>query len=331
MKLNAATKVVLGFSVTLGLAFIPGLALAAFGLSGLASITTLAALAAMIPALLAPRSITVATIAAVTVASALAIPAATSPWLAALVVGALGIGAGLASRVNASGMVVLAPISVIFLIATPPQLPDEGMPGWLLAGLLAGGSAVWGGLTGLLIRRLRPRASHDPATPLSWKRVRVYAITLGIVLAAAMYVVVAFDWQHGGGWFAMTFLLILEPYVQDARMKTLQRAYGTIAGFVIALVLYLILGDYPTALYVLGFGAAVASLTLRYATKRPYWQYVSLLTPAVVLLEGVRTSITETAVERLGFTLLAVVLAIVLETLLAPLDKRISASEPQGT
>lgn len=331
MRLHAATKVVLGFSVTLGLAFIPGLALTAFGLSGLASITTLAALAAMIPALLAPRSITIATIVAVGVASALAVPAATTPWLAALVVGVLGVGAGLASRVNASGVVVLAPISVIFLIATPPQLPDEGMPGWLLAGLLAGGSALWGALAGLLIRRLRPRASHDPASPLAWRRVRIYAITLGVVLSAAMYVVVAFDWQHGGGWFAMTFLLILEPYVQDARAKTLQRAYGTIAGFVIAIVLYLIFRDYPAALYVLGFAAAVAALTLRYATTRPYWQYVSLLTPAVVLLEGVRTSITETAVDRLGFTLLAVVLAIVLEMILAPLDKRLSASESTAT
>lgn len=328
MTAKAATRVVLGFAVTLGLAFVPGLILTAVGESALASITTMAAMAGIIPALFASRSVTAITIATVAVASALAIPAATTPWLAALLVGALGAGTGLAARNNASGLVVTAPISVIFLIATPPDVAMETVPLWLVAGLVAGGAALWGGVAGTVIRHLRPRPETTPAAPLSWTRVRVYALTLGIVLGAAMFAVVQFDWQHGGGWFAMTFLLILEPYIKDARSKTLQRAAGTVAGFAIALIIYVIIGGIPAAVYVLGFLCMVAAVTLRYAMQRPYWQFVALLTPAIVLLEGVRTSITDTALQRLAFTLFAVVLALVLETLLAPVDRRISASEP---
>lgn len=327
MKMRAASKVVLGFSVLLGLAFVPGLILTAFGLSALASITTLAALAGLIPAFFTTRTITFTSVAAVALASGLAIPAAASPWLAALIVGVLGVGTGLAARDNASGPVVMAPVSVIFLIATPPQIPSDFAHPGVLVGLLAGGAALWGAVAGLVIKHLRPATPQHPAAPIPWRRVRIYAITLGVVLASAMFVVVEFNWQHGGGWFAMTFVLILQPYVQDARSKTLQRALGTIAGFAIAMVIYFILGGFPTVLYVLGFLCVVAAMTLRYAMKRPYWQFVAFLTPAVVLLEGVRTSITETALQRLGFTLLAVVLALVLESLIAPIDRRMSASE----
>ena len=74
------------------------------------------------------------------------------------------------------------------------------------------------------------------------------------------------------------------------------------SGFVIALVIGLI--AFPTSLvYVLAVGFLVLAVITR-TQKKPYWEFAAFLTPAVVLLQGVKDSITSTAQERLFATLI---------------------------
>lgn len=324
MEGHLRLRVALGFGVLVALALVPGLVLAALGLPTVASVTTLAGLGTLIPALLLSTRIALITGVAMTLAAAVALPASQDPWLAAVVLGATGAGVGVAARWSASGAVVLAAIGVVFLVSDPPLMPGGPDDGVILA-LATAASALWGVGAGTAIRRHR-RSTGTPAPErMPWSRSLAFAAVLTAVLAIAGWWSVHLQLQHGGAWFLMTFLIVLQPYLQDSLSRAVHRATGTVAGVIVAMVLYLLLGPWPVLLYLIGAFAAVAALTVRYTTKRPYWQYVALLTPAVVLLEGLSTSVIDTAEERVGFTLLAAVIAVVIELLLRPGYRRAAA------
>lgn len=313
--------VVGGFAGLVGLALIPGLVLSAAGLPSVASVTTLSALAALIPALLASTRLALITAILMALAASVALPASTNPWLASAVLGVTGILIGTASRWGASGFVVLGGINIVFLVAEPPDLPHDPSSGALLAGATLA-SALWGVAAGHFIRG-RVRSSGRPAPEgTSGSRTGAYAAVLGGVLAVAGWWTVDLQLKHGGAWFLMTFLIILQPYLQDSLTKTVHRALGTVAGVGLAMVVYALFGEWPTLLYILGALSAIGALTIRFTTQRPYWQYVILLTTAVVLLEGMSSSVITTAEQRIGFTLLAALIAIAVEAALAPLYRR---------
>lgn len=324
MRTRGRLKVMAAFGVLIGAALVPGLLLVLAGLPTVASVTTISALGALIPALLLSTRTALIAAAAMTLGAAVALPASGSPWLAAVVLGASGAAVGLAARWGASGSVVLAAIGVVFLVADPPLLPSGPDDGVLLA-LATAASALWGVAAGTLIRRVRPRTGRSTPEALSWARTRAFAIVLTAVLAIAGWWTVELQLQHGGAWFLMTFLIILQPSLQDSLSRTIHRATGTVAGVIASLALYLLLGPWPTLLYAAGCLAAIAALTLRCTTNRPYWQYVTLLTPAVVLLEGTSTSVIDTAEARVGFTLLAAAIAVGIELLLRTPAQRAAA------
>ena len=61
---------------------------------------------------------------------------------------------------------------------------------------------------------------------------------------------------------------------------------------------------------------------------RPYWLYATVLTPAIVLLESVGSTVDEVAEERLGATLIGVADTVVVKmvlTALTPLATRLVA------
>lgn len=321
MDNRTRASVMVGITILLALAFVPGLVITSLGYPVLTSVATIAALGALIPALLAPRSIAIAAAGLTVVLSGLTASAATSPWLAALVLAATGALVGAASIRDASGPLVVAAIGIVFLVAEPPPLADVGAgPGWTLA-LSTAGAAAWGLLAGLFIRWRRP-PTREPGDPASRARVWAFSATLAVVLGVSGFFVVSLDLGHGGGWFLMTFLIILQPYLQDAWKLTIERALGTVGGVVLAMVLYALLQDLPVALYVIAAIAVIVALTLRTTTDRPYWQYVVALTPGVVLLEGLGRSVIDTAEARVGFTLLAAGIAVAIEAAARPLYRR---------
>lgn len=319
--MNRRTKVVSGFAALIALALLPGLALSALGLSVVASVTTLAALGALIPALLGAPRIAIAAALGMTIVAPLALPASGLPWLAAVTLAAVGAAAGVCARWGASGLATTAAISVVFLITDPPALSDDPGNAALLT-LSVAASSAWGLAAGLIIRRRRASTGAPPPPGESWQRTLPYAGVLTIVLGLGGAIVVQTDWGHTGGWFLMTFLIILQPYLQDAWKHTIDRATGTVLGAGLAIVVLWVADGWDVALYVIGAVSAIAALTLRFTTKRPYWQYVLLLTPAVVILEGIGSSISDTALDRLLATLLAAGIALIIEAAAAPLYRR---------
>lgn len=314
-------SVMVGITVLLALAFLPGLVITWVGYPVLTSVATLAALGTLIPALMTPRWIAAMTVVAIIVLSGLAAPASTTPWLAALVLACTGALVGAASTQDASGPLVVAAIGIIFLIAEPPPLADVGWGPAATLMIATGAAAVWGLAAGLFIRSRRSLHPREP-DPSSRARAGAYAGTLAVVLGVSGWFVVHLDLGHGGAWFLMTFVIILQPYLQDAWRLTVERAIGTVGGVLLAMVLYAVLQDFPVILYALAAIAAVTALTIRTTTTRPYWQYVVALTPGVVLLEGLGRSVVDTAESRVGFTLLAAGIALGIEAAARPIYRR---------
>ena len=165
-------------------------------------------------------------------------------------------------------------------------------------------------------RRMKLPALHR----LTPSRSLGYAITLGLLVGTASAVMVGQDWGHGGAWFVMTLIIVMQPYLQDSWHKALQRGAGTIAGVVVAVAIASVVSE-AWLTYVIAVACLFFAVRLRLQPNRPYWSFVLLLTPAVVLIEGQSASIDATALARLTATLGAVAIGLIAVQLFRPFVK----------
>lgn len=303
---------------------LPGLVLTLAGRDDLAGMTAMAAVAGVLPALVAGPRLAVATAAGLGGAAAAAVAVTDRPWLAALLMAGAAGAAGLSSRVSAQRVIAMAPITLAFLLAEPPRDVAGEPVGALVVGVAMLASALWAALVVSVVMR---RHKRPEAQTLTWYRAGAYAAVLALAVGGASWFLVDLQLGHGGAWFVMTLLIVLQPYLKDSKQKTLERASGTLIGFVIALVLYATL-DIPAALYVIASFLMLLALVALVVKHRPYWQFVALMTPAVVLLEGGSGSVVDTAVERLGFTLLGVAVAVAIELAAVPILRSVARRHP---
>jgi len=316
--------VVLGLVAVVLVITLPGLVLTVAGLDDLAGMTAMAAVAGVLPALVVGPRMAVATALALGAGAAAAVAVTDQPWLAGLLMAAAAGAVGLSSRVSAQRVLATAPITLAFLLAEPPHDAAGEPVGPFVVGAAMLASALWAALAVSVVMRTHHRPE---AQTLSWYRAGAYAAVLAVAVGGASWVLVDRQLGHGGAWFVMTLLIVLQPYLKDSWQKTLQRAAGTVIGFVIALVLYAIL-DIPAVLYVVASILMLLALVALVVKHRPYWQFVALLTPAIVLLEGGSGSVVDTALERLGFTLLGVGVAVVIELAAVPILRAVARRHP---
>ena len=320
-RVAVAAKVIVAVTVVV---LLPGLVFSALGFGGFSGVSALAAIAAAIPTMRVSPRLGATVVAAVTLASALTVPAATDAVWAGLLMAAVAGLTGVAGRFGAASAVIMAPISIVFLLVEPPTTVDGRPAGMWLVGAVVLASSAWAvGVAALLARgHERTRGQRQ-----SWVRTGLYAGVLAVVVGVATAVVVDRGLGHGGGWFVMTLFIVIQPYVQDALRKTAERGLGTVLGFVIAITVIALL---PTELlrYVAGSVFAVLAMRALFVQHRPYWQYVTLLTPSVVLLEGAGSNAMGTAWQRLLFTLLGVAVAVSIELALYPVFRH--AAERAG-
>lgn len=297
---------------------LPGLALTIVGLSPFASLSALTAIAIAIPTMrVSPRMGLLAS-GVLTLASMLAVPAGGSPLWAGSLMAVVALLTGLAAHVGASAALIMAPISITFLLAEPATTADGAPANAWLVGAVVLASAMWAlGIASLLTR------GHDRAQRQvpSLSRSVIYAGTLAATVGLAMAMVVDRGLGHGGAWFVMTLLIVIQPYVQDSLRKTFERGLGTVLGFGIGLVVIPLVSDELLRYLAGGVFAVMATIALL-VQHRPYWQYVTVLTPAIVLLGGAAVDTMATAWQRLVFTLLGVALAVIIELTLYPLVRR---------
>ena len=298
-------------------AFVPGLACTALGFQAAAGVAVLGAVTGMSAAVHGGWRIGLRAAAATGIASALA-TLVVGQWMAAFLLFLLiGLRLAVAGRNGMWPAYVLVPISAGFVLGEDPSVSAQPVLDAVTIGLLLAASAVFA----VLVTHVALRGRTLPrATDLSPGRALAFGLTLGVLLGIAAAIVVYFQLGHTGAWTILTVSIIVQPFIQDGFTKALQRAAGTLLGFVIAILIAVAVPS-TTLIYILAVLASVISLAFL-VDQRPYWMYATALTVAIVCLEGASTSILDTARDRLIATAIGAALSLLAIAILEPFARR---------
>jgi hypothetical protein len=230
------------------------------------------------------------------------------PLAGAAFFGILTGACALTSRRGIHSPVLMVPIFASFLLVAPPAVPPlSAIP----AGFIAGGVLALGGFWGTAITRvlLGHRLPSVDRKKLGPRAATAYGVIMGVILGVAAWAVLSYAKFHEGAWLLLTLIILLQPSPHDTFAKSLQRMAGTVAGALIAFILILVNVEETFAL-IMGGLLIFGALALRYVLKRPYWEYVTVLTPAVILLSATGADRMRVAEDRVAFTLIATAVAL---------------------
>lgn len=242
------------------------------------------------------------------IAGAIAAWVGAYPILGAVFFGLLTGGCALTARRGLHSPVLMIPVFIGFVLVAPPRLPDASE---LTSNLIAGAALALGGLWLTLVARIlfgRPAGVPDRQT-YSARASVAYALVMALVLGTAAWVVLTHAKFHQGAWLLLTLIMVMQPTPHDTVTKSLQRLGGTLAGGAVALALILLGLGTPYSFLVGGL-LLFTAFTLRFALKRPYWEFVAALTPAIILLDAQGGDGMKVAEDRVGFTVIGVVVAV---------------------
>jgi hypothetical protein len=246
-----------------------------------------------------------------------------------LAAGALALIVALwASLGTASGrgaLVTMGASIMTIQIMTPPQVAHTTSPhAWRnVAAVFAYAvvASAWGIFIGVLLRRGRTIPSFPKAT-LRW------GITQGLMIGVVVSIVAIFATSRhlgqGGAWLLMTTFLVFKPLTPNPWQHSLHRALGTVLGvLIVAIYLHTLpAAAPPMALLIPTALMAVAAALTVLSQRWPYWCFVALWTPAVVLLVTCTSSASKTVATarsvdalRLEYSLLGIAIALAAEGL----------------
>ena len=203
---------------------------------------------------------------------------------------------------------LMVPIFVAFILAAPPSV--DGSTG-LASALVIGAVMALGGLWATASARILmgTKLPHPDAHPVRPSTSVLYAVLMAVILGVAAWGVLTYANFHQGAWLLLTLIIVLQPSPHDTFTMSLQRLGGTLIGGVIALV-FILAGVEATLALIVGGIFIFAALTLRYVFKRPYWEYVTVLTPAAILLNTPGRDPISVAEDRVVFTVIGTLVGI---------------------
>jgi uncharacterized membrane protein YccC len=198
----------------------------------------------------------------------------------------------------------------VILAGLPPGAPLGRRLGWYLLGALPGLALMVVARAGdrreipfgrEALRTVLYAALHDRA-------LRAHAARLAFAIGAGTLAYLLIDLRHGY-WVPLTTLAILQPGEHGTRVRSLQRAVGTLGGA--ALIVVIVVGtDLRWPLVACGAAAAFGLYALH---ERGYFWLVVLLTPTVLLmLSAVDFEGDKVAVERVANSALGIVVGLVI-------------------
>ena len=220
-----------------------------------------------------------------------------------------GAAFGAANKWGLSMWNFMFPVFAAAVIAEPPQLVNIPVPNALLTSAIVMGCIVAAALLTMIIVK-EPKQTEIERFPA---RVNVmFAVNLAVLMTGAGYYASTFRHEQLGVWLTLTIVIVLiRPYGTESASRAIQRAAGTVIGFLIAIgVGASLLPDY--LYYVAGFAFLEVALLMRISPVKKYWEYVMFLTPGVVLISGTPAEIGSVSNDRLLATALAAVAALLL-------------------
>lgn len=246
-------------------------------------------------------------------------------WSAAIVMSLVALAFGLTARKGWQGGLVTVIIALSFIASDGAAVVE---PLGRAAAVLGIGFIVWGaivaGITSLFFRK-----PVFPAKPESPRTVLGYVSMLVIVTFITQSVAIAWDLGHTGGWVVMTPFIVILPHTHDGFRKSLRRAAGTIVGF------FAVIGvSFVTSSHVILSFLGGAALTAALYAKLKNWNYfffALFLTPGIVILEGLSSSVTQLAEYRLEATLGAIALSLAVMTTTTLIGRKTATSHHVAT
>jgi hypothetical protein len=231
------------------------------------------------------------------------------PVLGGLYLGVITAYAGWSTRRGLDNVLRFIPVVLCFLITRPPiQFPGHalGLNALWAAGLMAL-SSLWLLLTAVpLLRDEVPENSRDRADDTT---AAILAVVMGLVVGISTTVVLIWWPSFNGAWLMLTILVMVQANTGDTLKLSRDRIVGTLLGLGASLLLSPI-AHWPVAAMVVGTLIFLIALWALNVERRPYWQYVALLTPAVVMLDSSGRDVAAVAFDRLVFTLVGIAIAI---------------------
>ena len=135
---------------------------------------------------------------------------------------------------------------------------------------------------------------------------RAHAARLGLAVAASTLFYLVIDLAHGY-WVPLTTLAILQPEERATRVRSVQRAVGTLAGA--GLIIAITFATHEP--WALAAGAAVAAFGLFALDERGYFWLVALITPTVLfMLSAVDFQGDDVGLERVADSSLGILIGL---------------------
>jgi Fusaric acid resistance protein-like len=233
---------------------------------------------------------------------------------------------------SGKGIMISLPASIMtIMIMVPPQVVHSRDPHtWkntLAVLLYALAASFWGVLIGLLLRRGRTIPTIPGAT-ITWGITQ--GLMVGVVMAGAAAFATYRNLGQGGAWLLMTIFLVFKPLAPTPWRKSLDRAFGTILGVaIVAIYLATLPNSAPSmALLIPAVLMMVAAALTLLEQRWPYWCFVTLFTPAIVLfLACVSSAAGKVSTARyldtlrIEYSLLGIAIALAAQALLIGIRK----------
>ncbi|MFT2816641.1 FUSC family protein [Leifsonia sp. A12D58] len=199
-------------------------------------------------------------------------------------------------------------IAGLLVTSNPPHVDisgaSESIQLWYPALL-----ALFGGLWGLLLSRtLMKGMPVKSAAHVGGRDAFAFGVALAILLGFSTAVAMTWFFNTHAGWVLLTILLVVKADYSTTTQRVWHRSLGTIAGGLAAALLAVLVHN-PLILQLAGavFGFAMLWVVL---TGKPYYVMSAVITPTIVLINssGNSTSVFDTDLERVAYTLVAGVL-----------------------
>ena len=304
-------------ALAIALMALPGLVLTTLGLSNLVSVWTMGSTAGFVAMMTGGPRVAATVAVALLVLMPLATWSSGSPWFGAVILAIAAAVAAYPARWYRDTGTNWAVITLVFAAANPPSMGHDLTPSdILLIGVIASLAVLWG------MGMAAAGGATGPTTPsggVGQRHALAFALVKGAAVGATTGVVIDRHLGLAGAWMVMTVVLVVQPGIADTWSRSLQRAAGTVAGFVIALVVGVVVPWSPVV-YIAGTLFLVLALVMR-KKGITYWRYVALMTPAVVLMEGANGAVVTTDIERLFATVIGAAISLTLVALMWPLRR----------
>jgi uncharacterized membrane protein YccC len=206
--------------------------------------------------------------------------------------------------------------------ASGQTIEEPAYAGVVGVALLIGG--CWAALLGTVLTRKFTRAT---TASVSERVAAGYGIALAVSTGLATFVAAYFFPGSTGAWVVLTILLVMKPKATDMWRTARHRVGGTLVGAVVAAALILTLDGLGLSRvrWELVLGAIFLTLALSFLQARPYWQFVTLLTPAIILLKSSGQDELDLDAQRVMMTLIGTFVALAVAVVVRELGQRESA------